>query len=511
MERRWSHSAHFELYDDALPALDGGSRARAQDRAALELVARPRTSSSPITGSRPTRCSRRTRTGRRSRTSRSSARCSSCSTVEPAAGGDGRRHARRGHRGCAGGRDEGRAARPREAAPRDFAGRLDGSSRPRSRRSGCRTRAARCEADERLRARVRPLPRSATGTAGAVPASGEAIGAEKIGGSLYELRRRRAHLSVPFPSRDRGVADRAGGDADAARRGRRARAAGRATWSASRPGPEGAHQLRGPGDGADHLGEPFARGDRVPGQRQGGRLARRARSSASPTRSTTGTANDGGRQPLRRRAQARRGRSARLRGARMARFGPPDRRASARRDRSTSSVRGESICPYHYEYPEEEWLIVLDGAPDAPRSRTASTQLDARRPRLLPRGPRRRAQGDEPDRRPRPRRDALDEGQDVRSPSTPTATRSASGRRGDVASSSASTPPSTTTTASSDPSFPATCLGTVPRQWPLEPCPGTVPAVGVRLRHRRSQSAPGDCPRPCSKRTAPGDCPPDTA
>jgi uncharacterized cupin superfamily protein len=24
---------------------------------------------------------------------------------------------------------------------------------------------------------------------------------------------------------------------------------------------------------------------------------------------------------------------------------------------------GESICPYHYEYPEEEWLIVLHGRP----------------------------------------------------------------------------------------------------------------------------------------------------
>ena len=24
---------------------------------------------------------------------------------------------------------------------------------------------------------------------------------------------------------------------------------------------------------------------------------------------------------------------------------------------------GNSICPYHYEYPEEEWLIVLDGHP----------------------------------------------------------------------------------------------------------------------------------------------------
>jgi uncharacterized cupin superfamily protein len=24
---------------------------------------------------------------------------------------------------------------------------------------------------------------------------------------------------------------------------------------------------------------------------------------------------------------------------------------------------GQSICPYHYEYPEEEWLIVLEGRP----------------------------------------------------------------------------------------------------------------------------------------------------
>ena len=24
---------------------------------------------------------------------------------------------------------------------------------------------------------------------------------------------------------------------------------------------------------------------------------------------------------------------------------------------------GQSICPYHYEYPEEEWLLVLSGTP----------------------------------------------------------------------------------------------------------------------------------------------------
>ena len=42
MERRWTHSAHFELYEDALPALEALVRPRAQDRPALELLPRPR-------------------------------------------------------------------------------------------------------------------------------------------------------------------------------------------------------------------------------------------------------------------------------------------------------------------------------------------------------------------------------------------------------------------------------------------------------------------------------------
>ena len=25
--------------------------------------------------------------------------------------------------------------------------------------------------------------------------------------------------------------------------------------------------------------------------------------------------------------------------------------------------QGQAICPYHYEYPEEEWLLVLEGTP----------------------------------------------------------------------------------------------------------------------------------------------------
>ncbi len=29
---------------------------------------------------------------------------------------------------------------------------------------------------------------------------------------------------------------------------------------------------------------------------------------------------------------------------------------------------GQSICPYHYEYPREEWLVVLDGRPTLRRA-----------------------------------------------------------------------------------------------------------------------------------------------
>jgi uncharacterized cupin superfamily protein len=48
--------------------------------------------------------------------------------------------------------------------------------------------------------------------------------------------------------------------------------------------------------------------------------------------------------------------------ARMARFGP-----TIGAEHLGGSVYeldpGESVCPYHYEHPEEEWLIVLAGRP----------------------------------------------------------------------------------------------------------------------------------------------------
>ena len=46
--------------------------------------------------------------------------------------------------------------------------------------------------------------------------------------------------------------------------------------------------------------------------------------------------------------------------ARMSRFGP-----TIGAQQLGASVYeldpGESVCPYHYEYPEEEWLVVLEG------------------------------------------------------------------------------------------------------------------------------------------------------
>jgi uncharacterized cupin superfamily protein len=44
----------------------------------------------------------------------------------------------------------------------------------------------------------------------------------------------------------------------------------------------------------------------------------------------------------------------------MARFGP--RIGAAQMGATLYALPpGQSICPYHYEYPEEEWLVVLSG------------------------------------------------------------------------------------------------------------------------------------------------------
>jgi uncharacterized cupin superfamily protein len=47
---------------------------------------------------------------------------------------------------------------------------------------------------------------------------------------------------------------------------------------------------------------------------------------------------------------------------------------------------GQSICPYHYEYPEEEWLIVLEGHPTL-RVPDSETVLDPGETVCFPTGP----------------------------------------------------------------------------------------------------------------------------
>src|SRR4249919_2235212 len=47
---------------------------------------------------------------------------------------------------------------------------------------------------------------------------------------------------------------------------------------------------------------------------------------------------------------------------------------------------GQSICPYHYEVGEEEWLLVLEGTPTL-RDPEGSTVLDPWDVVLFPRGP----------------------------------------------------------------------------------------------------------------------------
>jgi uncharacterized cupin superfamily protein len=47
---------------------------------------------------------------------------------------------------------------------------------------------------------------------------------------------------------------------------------------------------------------------------------------------------------------------------------------------------GESICPYHYEYAEEEWLIVLKGNPTV-RHPDGEDRLDPWDAVLFPTGP----------------------------------------------------------------------------------------------------------------------------
>jgi uncharacterized cupin superfamily protein len=47
---------------------------------------------------------------------------------------------------------------------------------------------------------------------------------------------------------------------------------------------------------------------------------------------------------------------------------------------------GEAVCPYHYEYGEEEWVLVLDGTP-AVRTPDGTEQLEPLDLVFFPKGP----------------------------------------------------------------------------------------------------------------------------
>ena len=47
---------------------------------------------------------------------------------------------------------------------------------------------------------------------------------------------------------------------------------------------------------------------------------------------------------------------------------------------------GQAVCPYHYEYGEEEWLLVLEGRPCV-RTPDGSEQLEPLDVVFFPRGP----------------------------------------------------------------------------------------------------------------------------
>ena len=47
---------------------------------------------------------------------------------------------------------------------------------------------------------------------------------------------------------------------------------------------------------------------------------------------------------------------------------------------------GQSVCPYHYEYAEEEWLMVLSGCPSL-RTPDGTSQLEAMDVVFFPKGP----------------------------------------------------------------------------------------------------------------------------
>jgi uncharacterized cupin superfamily protein len=65
--------------------------------------------------------------------------------------------------------------------------------------------------------------------------------------------------------------------------------------------------------------------------------------------------------------------------------GPEDRRLTNRHERVRASP-GLAICPYHFEWTDEEWLILLAGRPTL-RFRAGERQLEPGDTACFPAGP----------------------------------------------------------------------------------------------------------------------------
>ena len=190
-------------------------------------------------------------------------------------------------------------------------------------------------------------------------------------------------------------------------------------------------------------------------------------------------AGSASREPLRARVAARRGRPAGLRLCTTRGSGRCSGRSSSD-FRSTSCRPGQSICPYHYETGEEEWLIVLVGRPTL-RTPAGEQELRPWDCAFFPAG----EEGAHKVTNRTDERCACASGRTAspsRRRSTPTRRRWAPGR---PASSSASPTRSTTTTASC-PDSPSlvrrsrTRLASSTRRWPAE-------RLVILVRRRRTR------------------------
>src|SRR5262249_45742394 len=184
-------------------------------------------------------------------------------------------------------------------------------------------------------------------------------------------QRGRAHVPVPLPPRDGGVADRDRRDADTADAGVRARAAPRRRRLLPRR-PRGRAPGARAGGGADAVGDPPARGDRVHRQRQGRRapagedISRRGRSRLLGGRGAS-RAGGSGMSDINLYGVATEAVDGRPAGYEISRVWVGGLVGASALGLSVYDLPpGQSPFPYHYQLGRAEWLLGLAGRPTLP-------------------------------------------------------------------------------------------------------------------------------------------------